>query len=116
MLINERICNLLGDTGYYVFYALKPDGFDLDTYITFDTTVKSNWFSDNGYEADTYFVTINIITKTVSEMPVVIQKIKDIVDNSPYCCYFMNRGNTYIKDTREFFSACTFYMYVFSTE
>lgn len=113
MLANEVISNLLGSIDYYVFYALKPDGFELDTYITFDTTIKSNWFSNDKRELDTYLVTINIITKNIGEMPKIIQQIKDIVDENPYCCYFMNRGNTYIKDTREFFSACTFYMYVF---
>lgn len=116
MLINEVISNLLGETGYYAFYALKPDGFDLDTYITFDTTIKDDWFANDDSELETYMVTINIITKNVSEMPKVIKQIKQIVNDNPYCCYFMNRGNTYIKDTREYFSACTFFMYVFREE
>ena len=49
-------------------------------------------------------------------MPVIIEQMKKIVNDDPNCCYFMNRGNTYIKDTREFFSACTFFMYVFPDE
>ena len=61
-------------------------------------------------------VTINIITKKLNEMPIIIKKKKKIVNDDPSCCYFMNRGNTYIKDTREFFSACTFFMYVFPDE
>ena len=44
MLINERIYNLLKDIEYNTFYVLKPDGFELDTYITFDTIVKDEWF------------------------------------------------------------------------
>lgn len=113
MLVNQVITNLLGDTGYPVFYVLKPDGFEAETFITFDATIKSDWFSNDGREADVYYVTINIITKNVNVMPTIIQQIRDIVYNNPHCYYFMNRGSSYIKDTREFFSACTFYMYVF---
>lgn len=116
MLPNERIGRLLKECGYSVFYVLKPDGFDLDTYITFDTTIKDEWFSNDGIEVSTYMVTINIITKKLNEMPIIVEKMKKIVNDDPNCCYFMNRGNTYIKDTREFFSACTFFMYVFPDE
>ena len=116
MLINERLYNLLKDVEYDTFYVLKPDGLELDTYITFDTTVKDEWFSNDGIEVSTYMVTINIITKDLEVMPVIIEQMKKIVNDDPNCCYFMNRGNTYIKDTREFFSACTFFMYVFPDE
>ena len=116
MLINERLYNLLKDVEYDTFYVLKPDGLELDTYITFDTTVKDEWFSNDGIEVSTYMVTINIITKNLEVMPVIIEQMKKNVNDDPNCCYFMNRGNTYIKDTREFFSACTFFMYVFPDE
>ena len=54
--------------------------------------------------------------KFISFVPFFVEKMKKIVNDDPNCCYFMNRGNTYIKDTREFFSACTFFMYVFPDE
>ena len=47
MQINEIICILLRDLNCNMFYIHKPDGIELDEYITFNATLKDEWFSNN---------------------------------------------------------------------
>ena len=110
MQINEIICNLLSSLEYDVFYIFKPDGIELDTYITFDTSIQNSWFSNDGHEANTFMIVVNILTKDIKQISNIINQIIEIVDTNQNCYNFLNRGNSYIKDTGEYFSACTFNM------
>lgn len=110
MQINEIISNLLSDLDYNVFYIFKPDGIELDTYITFNTDIQDTWFSDNDNEANTFMIVINILTKDIKQISDIIFQIKNIISSNQNCYNFINRGSSYIKDTGEYFTACTFSM------
>lgn len=110
MQINEIISDLLSGLDCNAFYIFKPDGIELDTYITFNTNIQNTWFSNDNSEANTFMITINILTKDIKQISNIIFQIKDIVDFNQNCYNFINRGSSYIKDTGEYFTACTFNM------
>ena len=112
MDINERICSLLSQVYEDVFYVHKPDGYEVDKYMTFNFTINGFWNSDNISEVDKYYITVNFLTKNQMELNPMIEKLKSIIRNEEMCYGFQNRGTTYIKDTLEFFNASTFYMLV----
>ena len=112
MNINERICSLLSQVCEDVFYVHKPDGYEVDKYMTFNFTINGFWNSDNISEMDKYYITVNFLTKNQMELNPMIEKLKSIIRNEEMCYGFQNRGTTYIKDSLEFFNASTFYMLV----
>lgn len=112
MDINERICSLLSQVCEDVFYVYKPDGYEVDKYMTFNFTINGFWNSDNISEMDKYYITVNFLTKNQMELNPMVEKLKSIIRDEEMCYGFQNRGTTYIKDSLEFFNASTFYMLV----
>lgn len=112
MDINEFICNMFEEIGVDIFYIHKPDGYEVDNYITFNFTLSGTWESNNKAEMDKYFITVNFITKKSSELNRIINEFKRIIRGNEMCYGFMNRGTIYNKDSLEFFNASTFYVLV----
>ena len=112
MDINELICNMFEEVGVDIFYIHKPDGYEIDDYITFNFIINGAWSSNNDYEMDNYFITVNFITKNVGKLNTMINKFKKIVRNNEMCYAFSNRGTIFNKDSLEFFNASTFYLLV----
>ena len=112
MDINELICTMFEKVGVDIFYIHKPDGYEVDNYITFNFILNGMWESNNKPEMDKYFVTLNFITKSPNELNRIINEFKKIIRNSEMCYGFTNRGTTYNKDSLEFFNASTFYILV----
>lgn len=113
MQINEIICILLRNLNCNMFYIHKPDGIELDEYITFNATLKDEWFSNNFYESNTFVITINILTKNISNISDLVNQVKNIIDNDKNCYGFSCRGSSFIKDTNEFQTVCSFNLLYF---
>ena len=110
MDILERITSLLSEVTDEVYYVFKPDGIPIDDYLVFRFTVENDWHSNNTREMDLYFITINHLTKNQSNIYPVEKKLRDIINKDEFTYGLINQGSIYIKDTREYFTALTFYL------
>ena len=108
----EYITNLLQNTNLDTFFVFKSDGYPSDNYLTFNFKIYSDWYSNDSNEFIKYHVTINHLTKTQSNIFPVEMQLREIIKNDKYAHGLVNQGSTYIKDTKEYFTALTFYMLV----
>ena len=97
MDINELICTMFEKVGVDIFYIHKPDGYEVDNYITFNFILNGTWESNNKPEMDKYFITLNFITKKPNELNRIINEFKKIIRENEMCYGFMNRGTIYIR-------------------
>lgn len=112
MDILERITSLLSEVTDEIYYVFKPDGIPIDDYLVFRFTVENDWHSNNTREMDLYFITINHLTKNQSNIYPVEKKLRDIINKDEFTYGLINQGSIYIKDTKEYFTALTFYLLV----
>ena len=112
MDVLERITTLLNEVTDEVYYVFKPDGIPIDDYLVFRFLVEDDWYSDNTHEMDLYYITINHLTKDQRNIYPVEKKLREVIDADKFTYGLINQGSTYIKDTKEYFTALTFYLLV----
>ena len=110
MDVLERITTLLSEVTDEVYYVFKPDGIPIDDYLVFCFDIKDDWYSNNTNEMTLYFVTINHLTKNQSNVYPTEKKLREVIKKDDFAYGLVNQGSTYIKDTKEYFTALTFYL------